>query len=141
MVYTDVGGVANQVYLSEADGADGTYFIGDANDTVTDDDSGCQDEGGDLFSCTGIAAFRVDVGGGNDEVRGDGSVGSNPPLDIPLTVNLGEGSTNFAIGGIADDDLRGGFRRGQPRGRPGQRHARRGLRELTASTGRRAGTS
>ena len=108
VVYTDAGDVANQVFLFEGDGADGTYFVGDSNATVTDDDSGCADQGGDLFSCSGVAAFRVDVGGGNDEVRGDGSVGSNPPLDIPLIVDLGGGSTNFAVGGDADDDLRGG---------------------------------
>src|SRR4051794_19641747 len=108
VVYTDAGADANQVYLYEDDGADGTYFIGDANATVTDDGSGCQDQGGDAFSCTGVAAFRVDVGGGNDDVRGDGSVGSHPPLDIPLIVDLGGGSGNMAVGGIAGDDLRGG---------------------------------
>jgi RTX calcium-binding nonapeptide repeat (4 copies) len=81
-------------------------FIGDENETLTDAGSGCQDEGGDTFSCTNVEALRISTGGANDDVRNENGVGDGP-ADVPMTVDLGEGNDRV-LGGPRSDDLRGG---------------------------------
>jgi hypothetical protein len=93
----------NSVYLISVDGTD--HHIGDQVASIDDDGSGCTDTGGELFHCPNATAFRVETGGGNDEVNAQ--IDSGNILSIPLTADLGTG-TGFANGGLAGDTLRGG---------------------------------
>jgi hypothetical protein len=106
IVFTDTAADAvNLVAAYKIDGSD-SIFIGDSNTTLTDAGSGCQDEGDDTFSCANVAAVRIALGGANDEVRADGSIGDAPP-DVPISVDGGEGTDNVQAGPLSDD-LRGG---------------------------------
>jgi RTX calcium-binding nonapeptide repeat (4 copies) len=106
IVFTDTAAdVSNIVDVYTITGGD-EIFIGDSNATLTDDDSGCQDQGADTFSCTNVDALRILTGGANDSVGNNNGVGDGP-ADVPMTVDLGEGN-DFLWAGPSADDLRGG---------------------------------
>jgi Ca2+-binding RTX toxin-like protein len=111
VVYTDTGAdIPNNVHVGRADGTEGyliaeTYFMDqDGTPGITDEGSGCEDQGGDLFLCTDVSAFRIELGGGSDEIHGDTF---DFQVDIPILADLGPGN-DFVFAGTDDDDLRGG---------------------------------
>jgi hypothetical protein len=106
IVFTDTAADANNIIdVYKIDGSD-DIFIGDSNTTLTDDGSGCQDEGADTFSCANVDALRFVTGGANDQVSDNNGVGDDP-ADVPMTVDLGEGN-DFSWGGPRADNLLGG---------------------------------
>jgi hypothetical protein len=106
IVFTDAADDAvNQVYVYKIDGS-ADVFITEANATLTDAGSGCQDEGAGTFSCSNVEALRISAGGASDDVNNFNGVG-DAPADVPMTVDLGEGN-DFVFAGPKGDDLRGG---------------------------------
>ena len=108
IVFTDATSDINIVHVYKIDGSDAIFITEEnwENAPLTDDGSGCQDEGAGSFSCMDLAAVRMDLGGASDEVHGGPGIG-DAPADVPLLVDGGEGG-DFINGGIAGDDLRGG---------------------------------
>jgi hypothetical protein len=105
IVFTDTAAnVNNDVFVYKITGSD-DIFIGDANATLTDAGSGCQDLS-DQFECSNVAALRIVTGGANDAVGNNNGIG-DAPADVPMTVDVGEGG-DFVVAGPRDDDLRGG---------------------------------
>jgi len=115
IVFTDTAAdVINQVYVYKVDGSDevfiteaNTFENNEGNATLTDAGSGCQDQGAATFSCSNVEALRISVGGGSDEVHNFNSGVGDAPVDVPMTVDGGDGN-DFINGGSRSDDLHGG---------------------------------
>lgn len=115
IVFTDTAtDLTNQVYVYKIDGSDDVFITEGnteantgGNATLTDAGAGCQDQGGDTFSCSNVEALRILPGGGNDEVHNFNSGVGDSPVDVPMTVDGGDGN-DFINGGSESDDLRGG---------------------------------
>jgi RTX calcium-binding nonapeptide repeat (4 copies) len=109
IVFTDTANENNTVYLYKIEGSDAIFVTEENWETapLTDDGSGCQDEGAGSFSCTDVAALRISAGGGDDAVHNSSSGVGDAPADVPMSVDGGEGG-DFLNGGPKDDDMKGG---------------------------------
>lgn len=114
IVFTDTAAdVTNLVSVFKIDGSD-DVFISESNTewntggnaTLTDAGSGCVEQGPDMFSCSNVEALRILVGGSDDEVGNNNGVG-DAPVNVPMTVEGGEGG-DFVWAGPNSDVLRGG---------------------------------
>lgn len=106
IVFTDTGAdVTNTVYVYKIDGSD-DVFITDSSTNIDGGSSGCVEQDPSTFTCSNVAALRILVGGANDEVQNFNGVG-DAPVDLPMTVEGGEGGDVIFAGPNADD-LRGG---------------------------------
>jgi hypothetical protein len=89
------------------EGAD--YLISDNNVVIANNASGCVSEPGHAgyYRCSNVTAFRLDLGAGNDQVRLKGGVPTSVRVDVPLTIDGGEGIEDIHAG-TANDVIRGG---------------------------------
>jgi hemolysin type calcium-binding protein len=109
VVFRDnVPSTVNDVELLSPDGASpsGEHLIGDNNGSLTIAAADCSDVGAGFADCTNVTAFRIETGGGNDSVDGQG--GGSDPAAVPLIVDAGAGN-DWVFGGLAADTLDGGF--------------------------------
>ena len=105
VVFSDDGAsTVNEIYLLSDIGQ---HVIGDENVPPTNTAADCSDVAGGYFACTNVTAFRIETGGGDDIVDGQGP-GAGDVVTVPLMVDLGAGN-DWVFGGSATDTLDGGF--------------------------------